>query len=40
MIYLRLVKICCSDVNSFAQDDLKDDKEHIKKAQDLAGKLK
>ena len=28
------------DVKSFAQDDLKEDKDHIKKAQDLAGKLK
>ena len=33
-------QISASDVKSFAQDDLKDDKEHIKKAQDLAGKLK
>ena len=29
-----------ADVKSFAQDDLKDDKEHVKKAQDLAAKLK
>ena len=28
-----------ADLKSFAQDDLKDDKEHVKKAQDLAGKL-
>lgn len=29
-----------SDVKGFAQDDLKDDKEHLKKAQEIAGKLK
>ncbi len=29
-----------ADVKKFAQDDLKDDKEHVKKAQDLAAKLK
>lgn len=29
-----------ADVKKFAQDDLKDDQQHVKKAQDLAGKLK
>lgn len=33
-------QISASDVKSFAQDDLKDDQDHIKKAQDLSGKLK
>ena len=33
-------QISAADVKSFAQSDLKDDQEHIKKAQDLAGKLK
>ena len=33
-------QINAADVKSFAQSDLKDDQEHIKKAQDLAGKLK
>ena len=33
-------QIKADDVKSFAQDDLNEDKEHIKKAQDLAGKLK
>ena len=33
-------QISADDVKSFAQDDLKDDQDHVKKAQDLAGKLK
>ena len=32
-------QVNADDVKSFVQDDLKDDKEHVKKAQDLAGKL-
>ena len=33
-------QISSDDVKSFAQDDLKEDKEHLKKAQDLGSKLK
>ena len=34
-----LGQITASNVKDFAQSDLKDDKEHLKKAQDLAAKL-
>lgn len=35
-----LGQITSSDVKSFAEDDKKDDQNHLKDAQDLAGKLK
>ena len=35
-----LGQITTSDVKSFAEDDQKDDQQHLKEAQELAGKLK